>query len=63
MDAVESLAALDVATRKQALAFSLALHAAWYVPTTLVGGIVVVIGLHRGALRRPVIEPPGTMDR
>ena len=45
--AVQSLAALDVATREQALAFSLALHAAWYVPTTLIGGIAVL--LRRGS--------------
>ena len=50
--AVESLARLDVATREQALAFSVLLHAAWYLPTTLIGGFFVLTRLRLG--ERPV---------
>jgi uncharacterized protein (TIRG00374 family) len=44
--AVESLAVLGV-TREPALAFSILLQATWYVPTTLVGGALLV---RRGAV-------------
>lgn len=44
--AVEAIALLDVATRAEALAFSILLHAAWYVPTTIVGGAFVLTRLH-----------------
>lgn len=44
--AVESVSLLDVATREQALAFSILLHAAWYLPTTVVGGFFVLTRLH-----------------
>jgi hypothetical protein len=52
--AVESVALLDVATREEALAFSILLHAAWYVPTTIVGGVFVLTRLH---VRDRVAEP------
>ena len=45
--AVAALGVLDVA-REQALAFSLLLHASWYVPTTIVGGILVLFRLDWG---------------
>jgi uncharacterized protein (TIRG00374 family) len=38
--AVESLGLLDVAP-SQALAFSILMHASWFVPTTLVGGAII----------------------
>lgn len=55
---VEAVALLDVATREQALALSILLHAAWYVPTTLVGGAVVISRLGGLALRRPAPPDP-----
>jgi uncharacterized protein (TIRG00374 family) len=45
--AVEAIALLDVATRAEALAFSILLHAAWYVPTTIVGGAYVLLHVRR----------------
>jgi uncharacterized protein (TIRG00374 family) len=48
--AVASLGILDV-DREEALAFSILLHASWYVPTTLVGGFLVLFRLDWG-LRR-----------
>ena len=45
--AVSALAVLDVA-RDEALAFSLLLHSAWYLPTTIVGGLLVVFRLRLG---------------
>jgi hypothetical protein len=59
--AVESLARLDVATREEALAFSILLHAAWYVPTTLVGGGLIVRRALRGAVRAPA-TPTSSAD-
>jgi glycosyltransferase 2 family protein len=44
---VASLGALDV-PREQALAFSILLHASWYVPTTLVGGLLLLFRLDWG---------------
>ena len=46
--AVSALGVFDVA-RDEALAFSLLLHSAWYVPTTIVGGLLVVFRLRLGA--------------
>jgi uncharacterized protein (TIRG00374 family) len=48
--AVAALGILDVA-RDDALAFSILLHASWYVPTTLVGGFLLLFRLRFG--RRP----------
>lgn len=48
--AVASLGILDVA-RDDALAFSILLHASWYVPTTIVGVLLVLFRLRLG--RRP----------
>ena len=55
---VASLGLLDV-PHEQALAFTILLHAAWYVPTTLVGGIALAV---RGArqLRRPRSQMPAS---
>ncbi len=44
---VESLAVIGVG-REDALAFSILLHATWFVPTTLIGGALLV---RRGAIR------------
>ncbi len=44
---IESLAVIGV-DRENALAFSILLHAAWFVPTTLIGGLLLV---RRGAVR------------
>ena len=49
--AVASLGVLDVA-REDALAFSILLHGSWYLPTTIVGGLVVIFRLDWG-IRRP----------
>jgi len=49
--AVASLSVLDVA-REDALAFSILLHGSWYLPTTIVGGLVVLFRLDWG-IRRP----------
>jgi uncharacterized membrane protein YbhN (UPF0104 family) len=38
--AVESLGLLDV-DESQALAFSILMHASWFVPTTLIGGAII----------------------
>jgi uncharacterized protein (TIRG00374 family) len=48
--AVESLGILDVA-REDALAFSILLQASWFIPTTLVGGTLLLFRLDWG-LRR-----------
>jgi glycosyltransferase 2 family protein len=48
--AVASLGILDV-VRDEALAFSILLHATWYVPTTIVGGFLLLFRLRLG--RRP----------
>ncbi len=45
--AVAALGVLDIG-REQALAFSLLLHASWYVPTTIVGGVLVLFRLDWG---------------
>lgn len=49
--AVAALGVLDVA-REDALAFSILLHGAWYLPTTVVGGLVVLFRLDWGIRRR-----------
>jgi hypothetical protein len=49
--AVQSLAVLDIGN-EDALAFSILLHAAWYVPTTLVGGYVLVARIDWKTFRR-----------
>jgi uncharacterized protein (TIRG00374 family) len=54
--AVESLGLLDV-DESQALAFSILMHASWFVPTTLIGG--AIIGWR--ALR--MAERPGALAR
>lgn len=41
--AVSALGLLDV-SREDALAFAILMHAAWYVPTTLVGGALLLVG-------------------
>lgn len=41
--AVSALGLLDV-SREDALAFAILMHAAWYVPTTLVGGGLLMVG-------------------
>jgi len=53
--AVASLGILDVA-RDDALAFSILLHASWYLPTTVVGVLLVVFRLRLG--RRPRSPDP-----
>jgi hypothetical protein len=45
--AVSALGVFDVA-REEALAFSILLHASWYVPTTLIGGYLVLFRLDWG---------------
>lgn len=45
--AVAALGILDV-VREEALAFSILLHASWYVPTTIVGGFLVLFRLDWG---------------
>jgi uncharacterized protein (TIRG00374 family) len=45
--AVASLGILDVG-REEALAFSILLHASWFVPTTIVGGFLVLFRLDWG---------------
>jgi glycosyltransferase 2 family protein len=49
--AVESLGLLDV-DESQALAFSILMHASWFVPTTLIGGAIVIWRTYRMAERR-----------
>jgi hypothetical protein len=49
--AVSALAVFDVA-REEALAFSILLHASWYVPTTLIGGALVLFRLDWGIRNR-----------
>jgi glycosyltransferase 2 family protein len=56
---VEALALIPAGTREEGLAFAILLHAAWYVPTTIVGGVVVltrlrVRGRHAAGLSPPV---------
>jgi glycosyltransferase 2 family protein len=55
--AVSSLAVVDVA-REDALAFSILLQASWYLPTTLVGGALLLFrldwGLRRGGEDRSI---------
>jgi len=53
--AVASLGILDVA-RDEALAFSILLQASWYVPSTLVGGFLLLFRLRLG--RRPASANP-----
>jgi uncharacterized protein (TIRG00374 family) len=48
--AVEALGLLDVEP-SQALAFSILMHASWFVPTTLVGGAIIVWRALRAAQR------------
>ena len=45
--AVEALGVLGV-DREEALAFSILLHASWYVPTTLIGGFIVLFRVDWG---------------
>jgi uncharacterized protein (TIRG00374 family) len=47
-----SLLAVD---RDAALSFSILLHAAWFVPTTLAGGVIVLVRL-RGRVREPLVD-------
>ena len=47
---VASLAVFDVAS-EDALAFSFLMHASWYIPTTLVGGFLVLFRLDWGIRR------------
>jgi glycosyltransferase 2 family protein len=49
--AVAALGVLGV-TQESALAFSILLHASWYVPTTIVGGLLVVLRLRSDFRRR-----------
>jgi uncharacterized protein (TIRG00374 family) len=53
--AVSALGLLDV-DRERALAFAILVHAAWYVPTTLVGGALLLVGAVRRLRGRGV--PP-----
>ncbi len=48
---VEALGALDV-PREEALAFSIVMHATWYVPTTLFGAYVLLARTDWSAFRR-----------
>ena len=42
-----------------AIAFSLLMQAVWYIPTTLVGGVIAIREVHRDATRsRARDEPP-----
>ena len=50
--AVAALGVFDIA-REDALAFSFLLQATWYVPTTLVGGVLVLFRLDWGIRGRP----------
>jgi uncharacterized protein (TIRG00374 family) len=54
--AVESLGLLDV-DESQALAFSILMHASWFVPSTLFGGAIIVWRALRFA------ERPGALAR
>jgi uncharacterized protein (TIRG00374 family) len=54
--AVEALGLLDVEP-SQALAFSILMHASWFVPTTLIGGAIIVWRALRMA------ERPGALAR
>jgi glycosyltransferase 2 family protein len=54
--AVEALGLLDV-DESQALAFSILMHASWFVPTTLVGGAIIIWRALRMA------ERPGRLVR
>ena len=49
--AVSALAAVGVGT-EIAIAFSVLMQAVWYVPTTIVGGVIAVREVHREATRR-----------
>ena len=49
--AVASLGVLDVG-REEALAFSILLHASWYVPTTVIGGFLLFFRLDWGLRAR-----------
>jgi len=49
--AVASLGVLDVG-REEALAFSILLHASWYVPTTVIGGFLLLFRLDWGLRAR-----------
>jgi uncharacterized protein (TIRG00374 family) len=48
--AVSALAAVGVGT-EVAIAFSVLVQAVWYVPTTIVGGVIAVREVHREATR------------
>lgn len=58
--AVTSLGAVGVG-RTDALAFAILLHASWYVPSTLVGGFLLLFRLDWGlglrSRRQPLVEP------
>jgi hypothetical protein len=58
---VESLAVLGHPAREKALAMSILLHAAWYVPTTIAGGTFIVLRARslpsRRAPRAASLEP------
>lgn len=51
---VESLALLDVG-RERGLAFAILLHATWYIPTTLIGALVVGVRFLRRLRRRGAV--------
>ena len=55
---VASLGLLGVAD-DEALAFSILLHASWYVPTTLVGGVALGI---RALRRARASRPPAAVE-
>jgi uncharacterized protein (TIRG00374 family) len=52
---VSTLSLLHV-DRGDALSFSILLHASWFVPTTLAGGVILVVRL-RGRARRASVDP------
>jgi uncharacterized protein (TIRG00374 family) len=52
---VSSLGLIDVGV-DEALAFTIILHASWYVPTTLLGGLALVIRGTRGRAMRALIS-------
>jgi glycosyltransferase 2 family protein len=60
--AVASLGLFDV-PHEDALAFSILLHASWYVPTTLVGGFLVLFRLDWGLRREPGGDASGRATR
>ena len=55
--AVEALGLLDI-DDSQALAFSILMHASWFVPTTLFGGGVIIWRALRAAERPGALKTP-----